>query len=280
MQKNIWETDYDYYNNLYLSLALLYNRTFKISVSSSEGGSVTTSGDNTVRYAKDITYKITPAKGYEIKAVLVDGKDMGAVSEYTFNNVTKNRSIHAIFEAINPYTDVESGDWFYDDVLYVSEIGLMMGTGDNKFSPDITTDRAMLVTILWRLDGSPVVESSAEFTDVADGKWYTEAIDWASANGIVNGYGDGKFGPADQITREQIAAILYRYADYKHFVSEKSNEITAQYYYSKWAEKNVIWAENNGLFDDLGIDVRTLTEKASRAEIAAYLHRFCENVID
>ncbi len=275
----IWETDYDFYNKLYSSLVMLHNHKFTITVSSTEGGSITASGSNTVKYSKDITYSITPALGYEIKAVLVDGKDVGAVSEYTFKDVTKNHSIHAVFEAVDPYTDVRENDWFYEDVLYVSDLGLMMGTGDNKFSPDITTDRAMLVTILWRLEGSPVVDSSVEFTDVADGKWYSEAIDWASANGIVNGYGNGEFGPTDQITREQIAAILYRYAEYKKWTNDVSLQILAQYSYSKWAEKNVIWAESEGLFDDIGVDVSTLTEKASRAELAAYLHRFCKNIV-
>ena len=231
-----------------------------------------------VQYSKNMTYAITPDAGYAIKAVFVDGKDVGAVSAYTFKNVTKKHTIHALFEQINPYTDVKAGDWFYDDVLYVTAMGLMEGTGNGKFSPEITTDRAMLVTVLWRLEGCPVVDSPVDFFDVADGLWYSAAIDWASAYGIVNGYGDGRFGPTDQITREQIAAILNRYAAYKGWTDSTALPMLAQYKCSDWAESNVIWAENNGLLDGLGVDVSDMTAKASRAELAAYLHKFMMNI--
>ena len=187
-----------------------------------------------------------------------------------FGSVT----VTATFKAVNPYNDVDTDDWFYDDVLYVTLKDLMNGTGDGKFSPEITTDRAMLVTVLWRLEGCPVVDSPVAFDDVADGLWYSDAIDWASANGIVNGYGDGKFGPTDQITREQIAAILNRYAAYKGWTDGIALPMLAQYKCSEWAENNVIWAENNGLLDGLGVDVSDMTAKASRAELAAYLAKF------
>jgi len=269
-----WEDDNSFMDDWYWALIMLHSQKFDITATASEGGEIDPAGVTKVQYSKNITYTITPDAGYAIKAVFVDGKDVGAVSEYTFKNVTKKHTIHALFEQINPYTDVKAGDWFYDDVLYVTAIGLMEGTGNGKFSPEITTDRAMLVTVLWRLEGCPVVDSSVDFDDVADGLWYSDAIDWASANGIVNGYGNGKFGPTDQITREQIAAILNRYAAYKGWTDGIALPMLAQYKCSEWAEDNVIWAENNGLLDGLGVDVSDMTAKASRAELAAYLAKF------
>ena len=274
----IWETVSTPSDDWYWALVMLYSQKFDITASADEGGVITPAGVTKVQYSKSITYTITPAAGYAIKSVLVDGKDAGAVSSYTFKNVTKKHTIHAIFEAVNPYTDVKADDWFYEDVLYVTASGLMEGTGDKKFSPAITTDRAMLVTVLWRLEGSPVVKSDVKFNDVKDGQWYTNAINWASANDIVNGYGDGRFGPTDQITREQIAAILNRYAAFKDWTDGTVLPMLAQYKYSEWAENNVIWAENNGLLKNLGVDVSDMTAKASRAELAVYLARFMKNI--
>lgn len=268
----------DRYDDWYWTMLLLYSKKYDITATATGGGEIDPAGVTKVQYSKSITYTITPDAGYAIKSVLVDGKDVGAVNTYTFKNVTKKHTIHAIFEAVNPYTDVKANDWFYEDVLFVTAKSLMNGTGNGKFSPEITTDRAMLVTVLWRLEGSPVVDSSVDFTDVVDGQWYSEAIDWASANGIVNGYGNGKFGPTDQITREQIMAILNRYAAYKNWTDGIALPMLPQYNCSIWAENNVIWADMSGLLDNLGVDVYDMTAKASRAELAAYLSRFMKNI--
>lgn len=181
-------------------------------------------------------------------------------------------------EPVLPFTDVKKSDWFYNDVAFAYANGLMNGTGNNKFSPAVTTDRAMIVTVLWRMEGSPVVDSAVKFIDVETGAWYAAAIDWASANGIVNGYGDGKFGPTAQITREQIMAILNRYAVYKGWAEDTAVSMVAQYTCSIWAENNVNWADLSGLLADLGVDVTDMTAMASRAELAAYLSRFMENI--
>lgn len=181
-------------------------------------------------------------------------------------------------EPVLPFTDVKKSDWFYNDVAFAYANGLMNGTGNNKFSPAVTTDRAMIVTVLWRMEGSPVVDSTVKFIDVETGAWYAAAIDWASANGIVNGYGDGKFGPTAQITREQIMAILNRYAVYKGWAEDIAVSMVAQYTCSIWAENNVNWADLSGLLADLGVDVTDMTAMASRAELAAYLSRFMENI--
>ena len=108
---------------------------------------------------------------------------------------------------VNPFTDVNEDDWFYNAVSFVNENGLMTGTGETTFSPAANTSRGMIVTILWRLEGEPVAESPL-LTNVGDGKWYYKAVAWAAENGIVDGYSADKFGPEDNITREQMAKIL------------------------------------------------------------------------
>lgn len=232
-------------------IAALLQREYKITASTSTGGSVTPSGISRVRYAKDITYVIVPDVGYEISAVLVDGENVGAVSTYTFQKVTRDHSITAVFRECswtNPYVDIAESDWYYSDVAYVTEKALMNGVGENRFAPALSTDRAMLVTILWRLEGCPTMDADLPFTDVADAMWYTEAIRWAYANRIVLGYGDDTFGPANAITREQAAAILHRYAQYKGWSWADDAAYADTYVYSAWAEEDVRFAHSIGLF--------------------------------
>ena len=272
--------DSDEYEWLWYYLMVLQSQKFDITATASTGGEIDPAGVSKVQYSKSITYTITPDAGYAIKSVLVDGKDVGSVSEYTFKNVTKKHTIHAIFEQVNPYTDIKAGDWFYDDVLYVTAIGLMEGTGDGKFSPEITTDRAMLVTVLWRLEGCPVVDSPVDFIDVADGLWYSDAIDWASANGIVNGYGDGRFGPDDTITREQMATIMWRYAKYKGYDVSVGDDTNILSYadaetVSDWAIPAMQWACGKDMIKGIVNNILDPAGDATRAQIATILYRFC-----
>src|SRR5699024_6965224 len=115
-----------------------------------------------------------------------------------------------------PFTDVETGDWFYEAVQYVYENGMMNGVGHNLFAPSSNLTRGMIAQVLYNLEGTPTAGSSA-FTDVAADQWYADAVNWAAANDIVGGYGNGKFGPEDDITREQMAQILYNYATFKGY---------------------------------------------------------------
>jgi hypothetical protein len=181
----------------------------------------------------------------------------------------------------NPFTDVRKSDWFYNEVQYVYENGLMEGTASNTFSPKVTTSRGMLVTILWRLEGQPTVSGTA-FTDVASGQWYTDAVQWASANSIVEGYGNGKFGPNNTLTREQMATILYRYAAYKGYdvtASADLSKFTDAGKISSYAATAMSWANATGLIT--GMTDTTLAPQGSaiRAQAATILMRFCENVV-
>ena len=177
-----------------------------------------------------------------------------------------------------PFDDVRRGDWFYDDVRYVYETGLMNGTANRIFAPSVSTTRAMIVTILWRLEGSPVVNFAMRFRDVVENAWYSEAVRWAAANGIVTGYTEQTFGPNDNIAREQLAAILHRYAKYKGLdvsVGEDTNILSfddAQTI-SGYAVPAMQWACGAGLMQ--GSNRKLLpTAQATRAQVAAMLHRF------
>ena len=178
-----------------------------------------------------------------------------------------------------PFADVSGSDWFYNDVRYVYEKGIMDGTGTDRFSPNAPLTRAMIVTILYRMAGSPSVSGSSDFTDVAAGKWFAKAVAWAAANGIVNGYGSGLFGPNDPVTREQLAAILYRYAVYGGMTAVTLEENlgsfadTAQL--SAYAIQAMNWAVGQGLINGSGSNLVPKAQ-ATRAQVAAIIHRYLE----
>ncbi len=178
-----------------------------------------------------------------------------------------------------PFADVSGSDWFYNDVRYVYEKGIMDGTGADRFSPNALLTRAMIVTILYRMAGSPSVSGSSDFTDVAAGKWFAKAVAWAAANGIVNGYGSGLFGPNDPVTREQLAAILYRYAVYGGMTAVTLEENlgsfadTAQL--SAYAIQAMNWAVGQGLINGSGSNLVPKAQ-ATRAQVAAIIHRYLE----
>ena len=182
-----------------------------------------------------------------------------------------------------PFVDVPADAWYAEAVDYVVNAGLMNGTSATTFSPNGTTDRAMLVTVLYRLEGSPSVSKRSDFADVTSGTWYTDAVNWANANGIVTGYGNGMFGPTDSVTREQTAAILYRYVSYKnHDVSKQSSlsGYTDANAVSAWALDAMEWAVADGLIS--GTDTNALLPGgyATRAQTAQILMRLCQGVLD
>jgi hypothetical protein len=180
----------------------------------------------------------------------------------------------------NPFADVSESDWFYDAVRFVHENGLIVGTGGTAFSPQANTSRGMIVTILYRLEGTPGAGANT-FSDVAAGKYYTDAVAWAAENEIVSGYGDGKFGPEDAITREQMAVILMNYAKFKGYDVSMSTDLskyTDEGSISSWAKDAISWANAAGLIRG---DSAKLTPAgyAERCQVAAILQRFIENFV-
>ncbi len=177
----------------------------------------------------------------------------------------------------NPFADVSEDAWYCNDVRYACEHGLIRGTAADRFGPQIPTNRGMMVTILWRLEGAPEASGSMPFTDVAAGKYYEAAVKWATENGIVSGYSATGFGPEDGITREQLAAILCGYAAYKgRDVSARDDLSAFEDRTSDWALESVQWAVAEGLLGGKGNGMLDLRAGAGRAECAAILKRFIE----
>nr|MCR4963639.1 S-layer homology domain-containing protein [Bacillota bacterium] len=178
------------------------------------------------------------------------------------------------------YADVPANAWFADAVDYVTEKGLMQGVGANLFAPNSATSRAMIVTVLYRLAGSPAVSGDNPFSDVAEGAWYADAVAWANANGIVEGYGNGKFGSDDNITREQLAAILYRFAKAQGYDVSQTADLSGYGDAGQvdgWAQQAMAWACGSGLIQ--GDEQHNLlpSQGATRAQVAAILMRFVES---
>ncbi|MDD2190412.1 MAG: S-layer homology domain-containing protein [Eubacteriales bacterium] len=188
----------------------------------------------------------------------------------------------------NPFSDVKESSWFYDAVRYVSANGLMNGTSDTAFTPGAKTTRGMIVTILWRMENEPKASKKMTFADVKNGKYYHDAVAWASEKGIVGGYSAEEFGPENDITREQLAVILHKYAESKGFITDISAEPTGELPASisafsdagkihSWGKEALSWANAEGLINGTGDNLLDPAGAAQRSQVAAILQRFIEN---
>ena len=260
------------------------NPNYRITVEATQGGTVT-ADPTAAKAGATVTLTPAPDRGYQVGAVAVTDRfgDAVAVTEnadgtYTFTMPNGQVTVTVTFEqAPLPFPDVTEGDWFYDAVRYAYENGLMDGVGDNLFAPNSQTTRAQLVTILYRLAGEPEPGGDSGFADVAAGTWYTDAVAWAAQNGIVNGVSDTEFAPGDDITREQLAAILYRYAACQGYDVSQRADLSGfgdASSISGYAQEALSWAHAQGLV--LGFEDGSLRPQgtASRAQIAAVLMRF------
>ena len=230
---------------------------------------------------KSVTFTFKPDTGYKVKDVKVNGKSVGAVKTYTIDKLTVSTRIEVEFtNGKLPFTDVRESDWFYEDVAFAYENGLFAGTSDTTFSPNASMTRAMLVTVLYRLEGQPAVNGRSGFSDVQYNGYYEDAVTWAADNGIVNGTSASTFSPNANVTREQMAAILYRYAQYKKYNTAASsglNGFTDHASVSGYAAASLEWAVAEKLVN--GSNGKLMpTGNATRAQVAAILHRFVENV--
>lgn len=268
--------------------------TYKVTTSAVNNGGVNASPSSAEKGAT-ITITLSPDKGYKLDKLTVtdgSGKTVSTVKKsdtvYTFTMPASAVKVGVSYvkatetPSKTKFNDVSANDWFASAVDYVTGKGMMNGTADNTFSPKANTTRGMVVTVLYRLENQPST-SAASFTDVASGAYYANAVAWANANGIVSGYGSGKFGPNDKVTREQLAAILYRYAQYKKYdvsVGEDTNILSyddAQSI-STYAIPAIQWACGAGVVTGKSGSKLDPKGNATRAEVAAMLMRFCENV--
>jgi len=260
--------------------------SYTITATANANGSISPSGSIIVTENSSSTFTIKPNVGYAVADVLVDGVSVGAVKEYTFTHIKANHSIEASFVDDSQYKhfdDVNPNQWYAEAIDYVVRAKLFQGVSETTFAPNDSMSRAMLVTVLYRLEGYPATTGTNPFTDVAAGKWYTDAVIWASEAGIINGYNAKSFGPSDPITREQMATILYRYAVYKGYDITATNDLkdfSDAKNVSDWALQSMKWAVGEGL-----IVGRTPTRlvpggDATRAQCATILMRFVENVVN
>lgn len=266
--------------------------TYKVTTSAVNNGGVNASPSSAEKGAT-ITITLSPDKGYKLDKLTVtdgSGKTVSTVKKsdtvYTFTMPASAVKVGVSYvkatetPSETKFNDVSANDWFASAVDYVTGKGMMNGTADNTFSPKANTTRGMVVTVLYRLENQPST-SAASFTDVASGAYYANAVAWANANGIVSGYGSGKFGPNDKVTREQLAAILYRYAQYKKYDVSGANSLdgyTDAQSVSSYAVPALQWANAAGVITGKSGSKLDPKGNATRAEVAAMLMRFCENV--
>ena len=264
------------------------NPNYRITVEATQGGTVT-ADPTAAKAGATVTLTPVPDRGYQVGSVAVTDRfgDAVAVTEqadgtYTFTMPNGQVTVTVTFaEAPLPFPDVAEGDWFYDAVRYAYETGLMDGVGDSLFAPNSETTRAQLVTILYRLEGEPEVSGTSGFTDVEAGTWYTDAVAWAAANGIVNGVSETEFAPGKDITREQLATILFRYAEAKGYDVSARVDLSAYPdadQIQSYAAESVAWAVAEGLIQGFEDNTLRPAGNATRAQIATILMRFCEGV--
>ena len=263
--------------------------TYPVSTPSGVPNGTISVSPNSAAKDEKVTITVKPDDGYTLDTLTVTDANGNAVSltrvsdtQYTFSMPASKVSVKATFKAESsplPFTDVGTGDWFYEAVKYAYDNGIMNGAGNNLFAPTANLTRGQICQVLYNLEGTPAAGSGA-FTDVADGQWYADAVNWAAANDIVDGYGNGKFGPEDDITREQMAQILCNYAAFKDCdVSVQGDLATFNdgAKTSDWALSAMKWAVGTGLLQGHNGNLNP-TGTATRAEVAQILMIFCENI--
>lgn len=273
---------FDKYDAFAMAMLAYRNRSLEIIASSNEGGTITPDGVTKVKPAETVKYFIEVADGYAIKTVLVDDKEVGAVTEYTFKNVQKNHTIEVVFEKTawaNPFTDVAADAAYIDAIEFVYENGLFQGVSETEFAPDVTMTRAMFVTVLGRLSGVNAADfAGASFADVVEGEWYAPYVAWAAQNGIVLGYGDGNFGVNDEITVEQAVVIMARYAS---FIGQDITAAADLSVYADaaevadWALSQMQWAVAQNIYAGAAGELNP-KDPAARALVAEILYAFAK----
>ena len=265
---------------------------YTVSVEDTDNGSVEVSPTRASK-GSTVTVTVKPDEGYELDELTVTDKNGDSVKltdkgdgKYTFKMPASKVTVEAVFTAAKveglPFTDVTSGDWFYDAVAYVYDKGMMEGTTDTTFAPTMNLTRSMIAQVLYNLEERPEAPGAAGFPDVAAGAWYADAVNWAAARGIVKGYDTGAFGPEDSVTREQLAAILYRYAQAKGYDTTQGGmavrEFSDSASISDWAQEAMAWAVNAQVLSGKGNGVLDPQGTATRAEVAQMLMNFGEHV--
>ena len=267
--------------------------TYTVSVDSSRHGDVTVSPKSASK-GDTVTITVKPDDGYELDDLTVTDKDGDSIKlkdkgdgRFTFTMPASKVTVEAVFTALEQeeeqplFSDVAEDDWYYDAVAYVAENGIMSGTDGSRFSPNGTLTRAMLSQILYAMEDKPAVSGAATFSDVAAGAWYSDAVNWTAAQGIVAGMGENSFAPDAPVTREQLSLILYGYARYKGY--DTSASVSLSGYADRdsvavWAADSMGWAVSEGLISGRPGGYLDPAGTATRAEVAQILMNFCEDL--
>jgi len=264
---------------------------YMITAKAGSGGNISPSFDE-VEAGENATFTITAHEGFEISDVLVNGKSVGPVSSYTFKDLQKDSNIEALFiEKIaepTKFTDVNDDDWFAEAVKFVVSLGLFKGTSEDTFSPYASMTRGMFVTVLGRLyeymnDISLSAPEGSSFSDVSPDQYYAAAVKWASENNIISGYENGQFKPDEPITREQMVAVMYRFAAYAGLdisITTDIDKFEDSEDVSSWAIYAVKWAVGSGILGGRTDGTLDPQGPVQRCEVAAILLRFFENFIE
>ncbi len=264
---------------------------YAVTVSTADNGSVAVSPKNAEK-GDTVTVTVTPDEGYVLESLTVTDKDGDKVSttkgedgKYTFTMPGSTVTVKAVFAEEGtvselPFEDVKVEQWFYEAVKYVYDNELMNGISATEFNPNGLLTRGTIAQVLFNLEGADA-DAAAVFDDVPADAWFADAVNWAAANNIVTGYGDGTFGPDNNITREQMAAILYRYAQFKGYDVSAKGDLTAFTdgdNVSEWATDALAWCVGAKLINGRDNGTVDATGTATRAEIAQIFMNFCENI--
>ena len=265
---------------------------YAVTVSTADNGSVAVSPKNAEK-GDTVTVTVTPDEGYVLESLTVTDKDGDKVSttkgedgKYTFTMPGSTVTVKAVFAEEGtvselPFEDVSVDQWFYEAVKYVYDNELMNGISATEFNPNGLLTRGTIAQVLFNLEGADA-DAAAVFDDVPADAWFADAVNWAAANNIVTGYGDGTFGPDNNITREQMAAILYRYAQFKGYDVSAKGDLTAFTdgdNVSEWATDALAWCVGAKLINGRDNGTVDATGTATRAEIAKIFMSFSENVV-
>ena len=265
---------------------------YAVNAETAKNGKITVSVSNASE-GTSVTITALPDNGYELTTLTVTdafGKTVliksSGNNQYIFAMPSSKVTVSAVFteekktDETLPFLDVSAEDWFFDAIQYTYENDMMSGISKTEFGPELNMDRGMIVTILYRLEKEPEA-GKAVFSDIEDGQYYAKAVAWASVNNIVNGYGENLFGPTDPITREQLAAILYRYSVYKDYNLSGSGVLSAfsdEEKVSSYAETAMQWAIGNNLISGMGDSMLIPQGNATRAQAAMIFMRYCEQL--
>ena len=227
----------------------------------------------------------TSSVAQALPVILTQGANVLNISQgETATQPTEETKVEKPSVSVEDMKDIPSDAWYADDVAYMMEKGWMTGTDSDAFSPDLSTERGMVITILYRMEGSPAASGTSQFPDVKDGEWYTNAILWGTGNNIARGYDDGNFYPNKTVSRQELACFIYRYAQFKGYDTDETVNLLLQFVdaneIAAWAKDAMEWSNAATLIQGTSNDTLAPEDSTARSQLAAICHRFGVKYVD